>query len=200
MNRPAHHAPAHEPVQIETLRCLLDYYPENGDLVWKPRSPGMFTGGKQSAEQNCAIWNGRYAGKIATSIGNRGYCRVKIFDRDYQSHRVIWAFVHGQWPINDIDHINGIRTDNRIVNLRAVTRSENNCNQRCGVRNTSGVIGVSWDKGTNKWRAQIAINRRGYHLGLFRSLGDAITARKVAEQHFGFHPNQGRHTVQGGAQ
>lgn len=177
----------------EELRKILEYNPATGKLFWRERSVEFFNDGKQSAQHNCAAWNGRFANKEAfTADHNEGYRQGRIFSRVYLAHRVIWAMVYGEWPEEQIDHINGVRDDNRIENLRAVTNQENGKNKKLSKNNTSGVIGVYWYKPTRKWRAEIKINNRRVHLGLFTKKDDAIAARKAAEAEHGYHPNHGR--------
>jgi len=91
-----------------------------------------------------------------------------------------------------IDHINGIKDDNRINNLRDVTRSQNHQNRKLAKHNTSGVIGVYWRSDTNKWAAQINSNNKRLVLGCYTNKQDAINARRLAEKNLGFHSNHGR--------
>lgn len=119
-----------------------------------------------------------------------GYTRIEVGGRRYRTHRVVWALFYGEWP-SIIDHINHVRTDNRITNLRNTTAEVNQRNMKKSTRNQSGVTGVSWDKKSNKWYAKICVGYVQKHLGLFDRVEDAIAARKVAEQEAGFHPNHG---------
>jgi len=166
---------------------------KTGKLYWLPRTPDMFNEGKQSTEHRCRCWNGRYAGKEAfAAIGNHGYRQGKIFDRDYRAHRIIWLLHTGDWPTDEIDHINGKRTDNRVSNLRSVSRAENNKNMRVGKRNTSGIPGVGLNKKSGKWRAYIMLDGINRNLGSFDDIGDAAAARNAAQVEYGFHANHGR--------
>lgn len=177
----------------ELLLRLFRYDPETGKLFWRNRTPDLFADGKHSAEHNCRVWNSGWAGKEAfTGIGNHGYRAGSIFDRKYLAHRVIWAITHGAWPCGQIDHINGVRDDNHIENLRAVSDAENKRNKKRYGTNTSGVVGVCWHKATGKWQARIAVGGERKHLGLFTSKDDAITARAAAEVEHGYHENHGR--------
>ena len=98
----------------------------------------------------------------------RGYLTVKILGRDYKNHRVIWMLHTGDWPKGEIDHINGIKTDNRIVNLRDVDRALNMQNQkRNHKRNISGYLGVTKCSTTNKWRARITSFGKKIALGSY---------------------------------
>ncbi len=108
------------------------------------------------------------------------------------SHRAAWAIYYGEYPKNHIDHINGVRTDNKIINLRDVTRSENQRNMKTHKHNTSGHTGVGFHKKTEKWRANIWKNNKQIHLGLFDDFEGAVAARKSAEKKYNYHPNHGR--------
>lgn len=171
---------------------LLKYEPETGKLFWLPRTPGMFTVGKCPAEQACNVWNSRYANTEAFTANAHGYRIGKIYDRTHRAHRVIWLLSHKEWPDGQIDHINGVRSDNRIENLRSVTQAENGKNQRKRRNNTSGVFGVAWDKHNRKWRAVIHNDGKSMFLGQFDDISDAAEARKSAERKLGYHENHGR--------
>jgi hypothetical protein len=121
----------------------------------------------------------------------KGYIRIEISNIVYYAHRLAWLHVHGCFPIDEIDHINGVRGDNRICNLRLVSRMENMMNKRRYKNNKSGYIGVVWSKTCRKWIARITFNKKQINLGSFHSLSDAAQARKDAEIKFGYHPNHG---------
>jgi hypothetical protein len=104
--------------------------------------------------------------------------------------------VHGCEPSGEIDHLNGVRGDNRIENLRDVSRSANMRNVSMQPRNTSGVVGVYWNKQSNKWHGQIsATDGRVVSLGYYADIADAAQARKQAEAMHGYHENHGRARV-----
>ena len=175
----------------EVLRQLLHYEPETGKLFWKPRDISLFEG--KYRQRAHAIFAARFEGKEALTADNGyGYKQGRIFDKLHMAHRVIWALVHGEWPSQDVDHINGNRSDNRAENLRAVSRTENMRNARRPNHNTSGHIGVRWQPNAGKWRARIKVDRRTIHVGYFDSLDAAVAARKEAEAVYGFHQNHGR--------
>ena len=177
----------------EFLRKLLRYDAETGKLYWRERTPDMFIGGEHSAEHICNRWNSRFADKEAfTASDNNGYKLGRISGRNYKAHRVIWAIFYGEWPNEQIDHISGVRDDNRISELRAVTHAENNKNQKRRSDNTSGVVGVDWCKGDRKWRARIRMSGKVKHIGYFVDFSEAVAARKAAEVEYNFHPNHGR--------
>lgn len=171
------------------LSRLVRYVPETGKLYWLPRTDEHFGG----SWPRCMIWNSKHAGREALCcIGNHGYPTGRILDRQYLAHRVVWALVHGAWPEHEIDHLDGDRTNNRIANLRAVTRFDNMRNRKLNRHNQSGALGVYWAKHAGKWRAEIKAGDRRIHLGYFVDKAAAIQARKRAEPKLGFHPNHGR--------
>lgn len=113
------------------------------------------------------------------------YVRVMVNNAAYLAHRVIYLMHHGFLP-EFVDHINGDPRDNRIENLRAASRSDNNRNRRTNGNNKAGVKGVHWDAPRKKWKAQISFNGRQRYLGLFDSLEDAAAAvRAVREENHG---------------
>ena len=153
----------------EYLRAILSYNSTTGDLFWQHRE-----------DRDCQ-WNTRWAGKKAGYINSKGYIYVNIDKKRYLSHRIIWALVHGNWPKNQIDHIDGNPSNNRLENLREATNQENNRNKSLQKNNTSDVTGVSWNKKVQKWVARIATDRKDHHIGVFDNKDDAIAARKDAE-------------------
>lgn len=174
------------------LGRLIDYVQETGELRWKERPVWMFKVGHIDRKSMARMWNDRYAGKLAfTAISGPGYAVGRILDSAYPAHRIIWRMETGDCP-EFIDHINGDRTDNRIENLRAVTRMENHQNMARSKINTSGVTGVTWNRNARKWQASIRCGEEKVHLGLFACIEEAAKVRKAAERKFGFHPNHGR--------
>lgn len=164
-----------------------------GKLYWRARGPHLFRDGNYSAQRSCNIWNNRFAGKEAfTNDNGDGYRCGKIFDRSYRAHRVLWLLHTGEWPTDQIDHINGDRADNRIINLRAVSNTDNARNSCRPSNNTSGVVGVYWYKRHNMWYASIRINEKNLSLGYFEDFADAVATRKAAEVNYGFHENHGK--------
>lgn len=157
---------------------LLEYEPLTGILRWRERSDVAF--------------NRQYAGKIAGSIESKGYRQIVIFGRPYMAHRLAWLIRYGRWPVDQLDHVNGNPDDNRLANLREVSGSENLRNQTRYKSNRSGMTGVSYCRTSNKWRAYINVEGKPKNLGFFVLQSDAITARKVANLKYGYHPNHGR--------
>lgn len=171
----------------DMLRNLLSYDPETGALTWLHRPASLF-----KCEKDAMLWNAKNAGKKAFTCLKRGYLMGAIFGKTVPAHRVIWALRHGAWPSQDIDHINGDRNDNRIANLRCVSRTENCRNKTRQVRNKSGRTGVHWCSTNEKWVAAIGIGLTKKHLGMFHSFASAVAARARAERKYGFHVNHDR--------
>jgi hypothetical protein len=109
-------------------------------------------------------------GDIAGSPNNFGHIQIKINRVLYKAHRLAWLYVYGKWPKNSIDHINGVPSDNRIINLRDVSHMHNMQNiRRLNKTNTSGFMGVHWYKQQHKWGASITANYKRIFLGLFET-------------------------------
>lgn len=162
----------------EFLRALLEYDPETGVFTWKYRE-GTGYGAPQ--------FNARYAGKEAFTALCNGYRHGSIIKHRFLAHRVAWKWFYGTEP-TEVDHINGVKTDNRIVNLRCVTRRENSRNQKLHRSNKTGFPGVFFLRENGLYQVMIASR----HVGRFTSLDEAIAARKSAQADLGFHPNHGR--------
>ena len=128
------------------------------------------------------------ANDIAGTLSKRGYWLVKSNGRMYLNHRIVWVLANGIDPGNsEVDHIDGNRSNNHPNNLRLATKSQNQRN-RVGRQsnNTSGVPGVYWDKGIQKWRVRIRTCNKVLHLGCFTCKQEATKARREAElKYFG---------------
>jgi len=125
-------------------------------------------------------------GITAGSLSSDGYKYIGIDNKGYSVHRLVWLYHNGYMPEFQIDHINRDRADNRIENLREVSRS---CNLRnCGnfKNNTSGVKGVSYHGARKSWSATIYNNGKTYYLGHSEDLGEAVLYRLAAEQCLGW--------------
>jgi hypothetical protein len=157
-------------IDADYVRKRLEYDPDTGVFTWKPRTIGS------TADK---IWNTRFAGEVAGTINNKGYRQIWIDGKSYMTARLAWLYVHDEWPNNQIDHINRVRDDDRLVNLRDVAPTEN-CNNRS---NNNGLPeGVYWHIGAVKYRAQIPPSVPvfgGTYLGQY---GDPITAGDVVQQ------------------
>ena len=132
-------------------------------------------------------------GEDAGCKRKNGYIYVNLDGKIKAAHRIVWEMHHGCIPDDMyIDHINHIRSDNRIENLRLVSRIDNARNSNKSKANRSGVTGVSWNGQKRRWRAQITIFNRSINLGNFIEFNDAVNARKEAEDFYGFHENHGK--------
>ena len=178
------------PPTPDYIREVLDYNADTGDLIWKERKDdnrfnANFAGKKIELRQSD---DGKSRHQI-NFITNGGTASKKIYYA-----RVVWCWVHGEWPDSDlvVDHINGDSFDNRIQNLRVISRAENSKNRKVGARNTSGHMGVTWDESMKKWRAGIHSNGNKITLGFWKDKADAVQARKDAERKYGYHENHGR--------
>jgi len=118
-------------------------------------------------------------GSEAGSMNAYGYLRVRVEGRSYLVHRLAWLLSRGHWPTNQIDHINGIRTDNRISNLREATPLENQQNLKLRKNNSSGFIGVR--KSLARWQALIAVGGKRICLGSYATPEDAAEAYRLAK-------------------
>ena len=174
----------------EELNALFRYDLNTYELFWREREISSFKG--TSKERTGKNWNRRYANKPVGCIDTtNGYIKFRFEKKGYFAHRIIYRMNFGEWP-DQVDHINGVRTDNRIDNLRNVSDAENRRNMKRASNNTSGATGVFWHSQAKKWVAQIWKERICYNLGLFSSFEDAVSARKTAEQDLNFHENHGR--------
>lgn len=170
------------------LLKLLRYEPDTGKLFWNARTPEDFSHTKNPSAV-CHSWNCRDADTEALTANHKGYRFGQVARQLVMAHRVIWKMVYGYDP-DDIDHINGNRSDNRLMNLRNVTRAENLRNLSISKRNKSGVIGVALARG--KWIAQIRIDGKSSHIGSFATKAEAARARLIASQGAGYHTNHGK--------
>jgi hypothetical protein len=159
------------PSQAE-LHRLFEYNADTGDLIWKVRPVSDF-----KSQHGCSIFNARDAGEVAGGSNASGYLYIGIGGVNYRAHRLTYAYVHGKCPADmELDHRNGDKLDNRVENLRLVTRAQNCQNRNKFQSNTSGFKGVSFNKKAGKFRAYI----HGKHLGLFPTAESAAEAYNAA--------------------
>lgn len=126
--------------------------------------------------------NNQKAGTVAGFPAGGGYLGVSVDGARYKVHRLVWLYHHGYFPENELDHIDREKTNNRISNLREVSRSCNMRNTKVANTNTSGVTGVCWHKGMGKWRSSVGVNRKKINLGSHSSFAEAVCHRLAAEQ------------------
>jgi hypothetical protein len=122
------------------------------------------------------------AGQVAGTLNSKGYICITVNGKSYKAHRLAWFFHYGVWPVNQIDHIDQNKTNNRINNLREVTNSQNKQNAGKYKCNTSGHKGVSFHKQHKKWAANIRVQRELLHLGYFPTPELASAAYKQAQE------------------
>jgi hypothetical protein len=144
------------------------------EYLFYDEETGFFTRLKNIANQKI--------GSIAGAKHNKGYVQIMIDTNNYLAHRLAWLYVYGEFPKNQIDHINRIKTDNRIVNLRDVDNSTNQLNIGIRKHNSSGVTGVMRDTRKNKWVVQIIFDNKRYYLGQFDLISEAKIAREKKEK------------------
>lgn len=136
-----------ETINQERIKELFNYNPDTGEFV-------------RTQDRQCVK-----AGDIAGSARFDGYLHIWIDGKHYLSHRLAWMYAYGEWPESDIDHINCIKDDNRLSNLRDATKSQNGMNSKTYSNNSSGFKGVSFHK--KRWRANIRLNGKQKHIGNF---------------------------------
>ena len=154
-------------INQETVKNLFYYDVESGMLFWR-------------------IGNGRNVKpwQEAKALNGNGYCTAKVNGKSYLTHRLAWLYVYGEFPKEDIDHKNRIRNDNRLCNLRAVSRTDNCQNISLPSHNKSGHIGISWFKSHKSWTVYVKVNKKNKWLGNYKNLDDAIAARKAGEKQY----------------
>ena len=106
-------------------------------------------------------------GTKAGTLNDKGYIKIRLNGKNYQAHRLAWYFHYREWPKHQIDHINGVRTDNRIINLRDVTSKQNSLNQKGHREKTFKYY--SFNKYNKKWTVQKHINGKQQYFGYFNT-------------------------------
>ena len=151
---------------LEELKEFLDYNPDTGIFTWIKKPSYRVK-----------------VGQVAGTMNTKGYLQIAFKGIRYFAHRLAYYMYHGVDPLeNLVDHKYGDGSNNEIKNLRLANNSENGSNRvNLPSNNTSGVIGVVWNKQVKKWKAQIWVNKVYKYLGYFTNKEDAIKARKEAE-------------------
>lgn len=147
----------------EMVRRALDYDPMTGLLFWRHRDDVLPRVNKRLAGKPAGCRDGQY-----------GYLSVRLHDRLYQAHRLIWLHVTGEWPADILDHIDGIPSNNAWDNLRLATRAENNRNRR--TRRENGYLKGTSPASKGAWRAVIMLGRKNHILGTFSTQEEAHAA------------------------
>ncbi len=157
-------------ITLGILKFFLNYDANTGVFIWKNL--------KHKA-------NKISVGDVAGCINSKGYNAIKVDGKLYLGHILAWFYVYGVWPKCQIDHINNIRNDNRIENLREASHLENCYSKGLSSLNTSGYKGVRIGY-KDSWYAYIKFNGKYYHLGQFKSKEEAALAyNKKALEFFG---------------
>lgn len=147
------------------LQALLHYEPSTGQFTWLVGRTG-----------------GTRAGDAAGCLGAHGYWHIKVGGRLRKAHRLAWLYMTGGHPLAQIDHQDGVRTNNRWENLREATVQQNAHNKRLPRTNTSGYRGVTWSKKAGRWQAAIKVRGVTQFLGYFDDAAAAHAAYLVARQ------------------
>ena len=169
-----------EELDQDRLQEILRYEPEIGEFFWLRRS------GKGARND--------LAGKRAGHLGHKGYLAIEIGSKEYRAHRLAWLYVYGDWPEDQIDHINRIKNDNRIANLRVATNGQNGANSN-PKPSYSGLKGAHWHSRDKKWFSHIWHNGKQTSLGRFATAEAAhvayCEASKNLREEF-FHSGQSK--------
>lgn len=177
----------------DLLKACLEYDATTGELAWLTRPEWTFPLREGRSPSHIAnAWNSTWAGKPAfTAVAKNHYRKGAFNVGNYYAHRIIWMLVYGENP-DDIDHDDGNRGNNRLINLFDRSRSGNLKNRVLSRNNTSGFHGVCWSKRHNLWSVNIGHEGKTIHIGWFKEFDDAVIARQAAEVTYGYNPNHGR--------
>ena len=172
-------------IEYNYVHERFNYDPESGILTWKKR---------EEIKRYDYRWNIQYAEKRAGGLDEeQGYRKVTLDGIRYREHRLIWLWMTGNFPKEQIDHINGDRSDNRWNNLREANNSENQQNKKA--KNKSGIY---WSEKRKKWSAQIGINGKNIFLGRFADSDAAHNAYLLAKaKYHRFQPEIRKESIDG---
>jgi hypothetical protein len=159
-------------LSAERLRSLLSYDPATGRFVWL--RPSKYHAEKAKAEAGCPI----------PTHSGKAYHAISIDGRKYKRSRLAWLYMTGEWPTHQVDHISGDSLDDRWVNLREATQTQNAWNHKRRAKKSALPMGVRAMK--DRFQARIAVNKQMLHLGTFETPEAASAAyRKAREEHYG---------------
>lgn len=164
----------HSTLTQERLKEVLHYDSGTGIFTWIKKKKGRRVGAKKSKHGN-----------------SRGYLLIGISGKNYAAHRLAWLYVHGKMPLAQIDHIDHVRSNNSIDNLREVTAKTNSRNSKIHINNKSGMSGVHWCKSKEKWAVTICGGGSKVWGGRFDDYFEAVCRRKSLELEYGFHETHG---------
>lgn len=156
-------------MDIQIFKSFVDYNEVTGEFIYKKNRGRM------------------KKGQRAGGLNLNGYWQIVFNNKSYLAHRVAWLYVYGFWPKNQIDHIDGNKTNNSILNLRDCIQEENMQNIKEAQRNNkSGILGVGYKKSSNRYVARINVNKIDIYLGCFKNANDARNAYLLAKEKY--HP------------
>jgi hypothetical protein len=153
-------------ISHEHLKSILEYNPDTGIFIRK------------------TAFNQVKIGDIAGRTDTHGHRQIGVDGLKYQAHRLAWLYVYGTWPVGEVDHINGIRNDNRLCNLREVTSSQNCMNQKIRSTNKTGCKGVCWRDDCKKYRVRIMVNGKEKTIGNYEDLELAVFVAQEAQRKY----------------
>ena len=161
---------------VAYLRECLDYNPDTGEFRWRKRPATHFP-----SALVCKWWNGRFAGKIAGFSTPFGHRMVTLDYIGVMTHRIAWALVYGVPIPPEIDHIDGNPANNRLSNLRAATRADNQANKGARRDSISGVKGITLRK-SGRFAVYIRRHDKRYWIGTFDTMDEAVAAHREAAE------------------
>jgi hypothetical protein len=156
-----------DPLTADELRQRLDYDPKSGLFWWKERPGNNW-------------WNSTFAGGPAGWLSGRGYIYINVHRRSYRAHRLAWLWMTGEWPTEEIDHIDGDPLNNTWKNLRQATRNENSRNRHVQANNiTTGIRGITYSSRRSQWIVRVMADKHSHFGGWFNDLESAKLARNT---------------------